>query len=114
MSLLKKLEEQERRLSQGPETIIWRPAEGEVLEGEVIDMGKTITVFGEKEYLTVQSVDGKQYMVYQSDLLARKLKEANVVKGSRVAIKFLGLRQGKKKRKYKDYLVVSDSEEVRG
>jgi len=88
---------------------VWKPEEGEILEGVVTQMGSTITQFGDAEYLDIKDDQGHVWTVFLSKVLKTKIDEELVEEGDRVAIEFLGLKKAAKgTKKYKDYLVVCE------
>lgn len=109
MSILEKLEQEEKQREQGKwTTFFWKPRPGEVLVGTVVKMGETITAYGEKEFLDVQTEDGQVYTVFLTPVLQKLVQEKNVQEGQRVAIKFLGIKTSSKNKKktYKDFVLV--------
>jgi len=107
-SLEKKLEEKEKEKAKTKDHQIWEPKEGEILKGKVIKLGKTITSFGEKEYLEIQTREGQVWTVFVTAVLKDRLEEEKVKEGDTIAIKFLGLKKSKKSRKsYKDFVVAT-------
>jgi len=102
-----KAKEQAKRQSQRQ---IWKPQkEGETLHGTVVALGTTITPFGEAEYCDIKEDDGKTWTVFLNKVLKDQFEADFVQKGTRVLIKFMGLKNSKKgSRQYKDYLVIVD------
>jgi DNA helicase TIP49 (TBP-interacting protein) len=108
-SLTEKLKEKKQQTKQY-EIEYWKPAEGDILEGEVQDIGQTITTYGDSDYIQVLTPDGKKVLAFCNGILKRLLDEENVQIGDVIAIEFLGLAESKKnpKRKFKDYILVVD------
>jgi len=90
---------------------IWKPEkEGEILEGKVTQLGRTITPFGESPYCEIATQDGQVWTVFMNVVLADRFKEENVQKGDTIAIKFAGMKKSKKgKKTYRDFVVAKDS-----
>ncbi len=109
MSLMDKLKEKEEEKNAGYDVLFWKPEPGEVIEGAVTEMGETITEYGDAEYLQVETEDGKKFMVFLNSVLRKQTVAEDVKVGDRVAIKYLGQVQSKKKnRKFNDYVLVKD------
>jgi hypothetical protein len=99
--------EQSRKQSQGRQ--IWKPNEGEILEGVVIEHATTITPFGEAEYIDIRDDKGQIWTVYVNKILGDQIDAEAVGKGDRIAIKFLGLEKSKRgNKRYKNYLLAKD------
>jgi len=108
-ALMEKLKAKEQAKEQSQGRQIWKPAEGEILEGVVTEHATTITPFGEAEYCDIKEDDGKVWTIYPNKILAAQFEAEFVQKGTRVLIKFMGLKNSKKgSRRYKDYLVIVD------
>ena len=109
MSLVEKIKEKEAEKNKGYNVLFWRPEPGEIIEGEVIEMGETITENGDAEYVQICADDGKKFMVFINSVLQKLILSEDVKVGDRIAIKFLGLVKSKKsKHKFKDYILVKD------
>jgi len=112
---MEKLKEKEEQRNKEYETQFWKPTEGEILEGKVVEMGDTITEYGDAEYLDIETADGKKYTVFLNSVLRKLVVEEDVKVDDHIAIKYLGLMQSKKKnRKFKDYVLVKDDSEKSG
>jgi hypothetical protein len=102
-----RVKERARKQSQGRQ--IWKPNEGEILEGVVIEHAATITPFGEAEYIDIRDDKGQIWTVYANKILGDQIDTESVGKGDRIAIKFLGLEKSKRgNKKYKNYLLAKD------
>lgn len=109
MSLINKIKEKEEEKNKGYDVLFWKPMEGEIIEGEVIEMGETITENGDAEYIQILTEDGKKFMVFVNSVLRKLIVAEDVKIGDRIAIKYLGLVKSKKsKHKFKDYILVKD------
>lgn len=111
MGLLEKLQTEEKQREQGKfATQFWKPKPGDVLIGTVTKMGETITSFGERQYMDVQAEDGNTYTVFLTPVLKRLIEEKHVKEGSKIAIKFTGIKTSSKNRKktYKDFILVTE------
>jgi hypothetical protein len=106
-----KEKEQERQKNR----TIWKPEkEGEVLTGKVVQIGKTITPFGESAYCEISTQDGQVWTVFLNVVLEDRFKEEGVGKGDTIAIKYLGTKRSKKgKKTYRDFIVAKDSTDAR-
>jgi len=88
---------------------IWKPKEGEILEGVVLKMGSTITQYGDAEYCDIRDDQGETWTVFLSKVLKDKIDEELVEEGDRIAIEFLGMKKAAKgTKRYKDYLVACE------
>ena len=108
-SLVDKIKEKEQERNKEYETQFWKPAEGEILEGVVTEMGDTITEHGDAEYLDIETDGGKKFTVFINSVLRKLIAGEDVKVDDRIAIKYLGLVQSKKSnRKFKDYILVKE------
>ena len=113
MSLDQKLKEKEQERQKN--RTIWKPEkEGEILEGKVTQLGRTITPFGEADFCEIMTSEGQVWTVFLNVVLADRFHEENVQKGDTIAIKFAGMKKSKKgKKTYRDFIVVKDSTDAR-
>jgi len=108
-AVMEKLKAKEQAKGQSQGRQIWKPAEGEILEGVVTEHATTITPFGEAEYLDIRDNKGQVWTVYVNKILGDQIDAEVVSKGDRIAIKFLGLEKSKRgNKKYKNYLLAKD------
>ena len=90
----------------GANSAFWKPNEGDVLEGEVILIGTTITENGDAKYCDIQTETGK-LSVFINSVLEKQFAQEGVEEGDTIAIEYLGKVKSKKgKREYKNYVVV--------
>lgn len=87
MSLIEKLKAKkaERTIKENF-YLSWRPNEGEIIEGVVKDLGKTITDFGEQNYLTLETTDGKVFTVWLNKILQEQAEKEGVQVGDKIAL----------------------------
>ncbi len=108
--LIAKLKEKEQE--KGKKSIFWRPNPGDILEGRVLAIGSTITSFGDGDYVELETTDGQKITIWLNSILKKLVEQEDVSEGDRVAIKFVGVvtSSKNKKRAYKDYVLVKDTE----
>jgi len=105
MSLDQKLKEKEQERQKN--RTIWKPEkEGETIQGKVTKIGKTITPFGEADYMEVETSPGQFQTIFMNVVLADRIREEGVNQGDTIAIKYMGMRKSKKgKKSYRDFVV---------
>lgn len=86
------------------ETAIWKPLDGEAIQGVLKERGNTITQYGDAKYIVLEKEKEGRIKIYTNQLLEDLLDYESAEIGDTIAIKYRGLVQGKK-RKYKDYLL---------
>lgn len=108
MSLLDKLAEKEK--AKQFDSVFCKLQPGDIVHGEVTDMGSTITQYGESEYIEIKGEDGQKTTVFLNTVLKKQVEEETVKVGNIVAIKFLGEVQSKKnvRKSYKDFVLVKE------
>lgn len=106
MSLIDKLEQKEQEKKERDNTLIWKPKEGETIEGTVVNIDTTTNTWGEQKYIEVETAEGRK-TVFLSKVLQEKAEKESLEAGDKIAIKFLGLVKSiKGSKKYKNFVVV--------
>jgi len=81
---------EQMRAAMQQSKLVWRPqAEGEIIEGTVTEIGKTITENGEREFLKMQT-EGGEKMVFLNRSLKKLVSKNMVDEGDRIAIGYVG------------------------
>jgi len=90
----------------------WKPETiGDILEGKVIELGDTITEYGEAKYAHLETENGK-VTVWLNSVLQQQFTDEKVEEGDVIAIEYTGMTKSKNgKRAYKSFVVVKDSED---
>lgn len=87
----------------------WHPEEGDVLEGELVKKGTTITREGEAEFAEIATEEGKIVTVFLNSVLIKEFDKEKVEEGDTIAIEYLGkVKSQKSQREYKNFIVVKD------
>jgi|GEM_PF-2537365 len=88
----------------------WHPEEGDVLEGEVVKRGTTITREGEAEFAEIATEEGKIVTVFLNSVLMKEFDKEKVVEGDTIAIEYLGkVKSQKSQREYRNFIMVKDN-----
>ncbi len=88
----------------------WHPEEGDVLEGELVKRGTTITREGEAEFAEIAAEEGKIVTVFLNSVLIKEFDKEKVEEGDTIAIEYLGkVKSQKSQREYKNFIVVKDN-----
>ena len=88
----------------------WHPEEGDVLEGEIVKRGTTITREGEAEFAEIATEEGKIVTVFLNSVLIKEFDKEKVEEGDTIAIEYLGkVKSQKSQREYKNFIVVKDN-----
>lgn len=106
-ALTEKLKAKKQAIS---DSLFWHPEEGDVLEGEVVKRGTTITREGEAEFVEIASEDGKVVTVFMNSVLVKEFEKEKVEEGDIIAVEYLGkVKSQKSQREYKNFIVVKDN-----
>ena len=82
----------------------WRPRPGEIISGELIKYIKTTSTHGDAIIAVIKPETGDPTSVWLSTVLLRIFKKTRPKPGEAIAVKFVGMVQGKK-HPYRDYRV---------
>src|SRR5271157_5808955 len=91
------------------DSAFWHPEEGDVLEGEVVKRGTTITREGEAEFAEISTEEGKILTVFLNSVLIKEFDKEKIEEGDTIAIEYLGkVKSQKSQREYKNFIAVKD------
>lgn len=111
MGLMDKLNDKEKEFKEKFGGGIWNPEDGDILEGEVEELGTEKTQYRpDQPYLAVKQEDGKTLKMWCNAQLEGLCVDEDVEVGDMIAIKFLGARESRKTGKtYKNYILAKDN-----
>lgn len=90
----------------------WKPETvGDTLEGKVLEIGDTITEYGDARYAHIETANSK-VTVWLNSVLQQQFEDEKVQEGDVIAIEYTGQTKSKNgKRVYKSFVVVKDTED---
>ena len=93
--------EEQKALSDSKE---WKPKEGDLLKGKLIQGKHIITKYGPTYIINVQDKDGQVWDVWAKTMIENQLLQQFPAIGKGIAIKFNGMKQGETY-KYGEYIM---------
>ena len=94
-----------RRKAALAEVPVWKPTEGETLEGVIAGSRKATGPFGEQNQVLVQTIEGRMVAVWLTAWLLDRLKEQHAERGDLLSLTFHGRQRSKRGTEFNSYAV---------